>query len=439
MTNYLRLLMTYILPAVITGTVILWGLWIVPDTLFGMYANIDGRWGSWSARSILEWSTFLDFGPYSPLTGMGSMLLPNLPWLNPGALALAIPTALEYAQLFSYLIYFTELVLSLYILFRELDMEREYAFVAVLLYVSFFFPPFDSVSGAWELYSLGPFYGHQFAAMNLATVALLRFGLSTFRLNLVWGVVFIVCLFVAFSSAPISNLFYVPVYAALWGVLLLSSRIERRAILPRVGLLLFTIAIFFIIGLPQYMLVTAAVSARDNTIPPFLHPGMALLTVEYWVKLISRFSTCSGPQGYVLICTSMTPVAWIQIAALIGGGVMVFFDKGRRRALAITVIGMIALLHFYFLLGLDQVLGRAAILGYHYIYWTLFPLIFAVPVAAVATIVRLATGGRPSVTRWIPAVASTGISIVFLIIFVEVISVRQPPVQGTGVFGLRFP
>jgi hypothetical protein len=156
MTNYLRLLMTYILPAVITGTVILWGLWIVPDTLFGMYANIDGRWGSWSARSILEWSTFLDFGPYSPLTGMGSMLLPNLPWLNPGALALAIPTALEYAQLFSYLIYFTELVLSLYILFRELDMEREYAFVAVLLYVSFFFPPFDSVSGAWELYSLGP-------------------------------------------------------------------------------------------------------------------------------------------------------------------------------------------------------------------------------------------------------------------------------------------
>jgi hypothetical protein len=436
MTNCLRFLMIYILPTAITGAVILCGLWIVPDSLYGMYGNVDGKWGSWSARSILEWSTFLDFGPYSPLTGMGSPLLPNLPWLNPGALALAVPTSLEYKHLFSYLVYLIELTVTLYILFRELEMDKEYAFVAVLLYISFSFLPFNSVSGMWMLYSLGPFYCHQFAAMNLATVALLRFGLSTLRLNLVWGVVFIVCLFVAFSSAPISNLFYVPVYAMLWAVVSLSSRLERRAILLRLGLLLFTVAIFFIIGLPNYMMVTAAVSARDNTIPPFLHPGMALLTVEYWVKLISRFSTCSGQQGYVLICPSMTPVAWIQIAALIGGGVMIFFDKGRRRALAITVISMIALLHFYFLLGLDQVLGRAAILGYHYIYWTLFPLIFAVLVAAVATIVRLGTGGRPSVARWIPAVASTGVSIVFLIIFVEVIAVRQTPVKWTGVFGL---
>ena len=154
------------------------------------------------------------------------------------------------------------------------------------------------------------------------------------------------------------------------------------------------------------------------------------------VRLISRFSTCSGQQGYVLICTSITPVAWVQIAALIGGALMIVFDKGRRRALAITIISMIALLHFYFLLGLDQILGRVAILGYHYIYWTLFPLIFAVPVAAVATIVRLGTGGSASAARWIPAVASTGISIVFLIIFVEIISVRQPRMVGTSVLGL---
>ena len=65
-STYLRVLMTYVLPIAITGAVILCGLWIVPDNLFGMYANIDGKWGSWSARSILEWSSFLDFGPYSP-------------------------------------------------------------------------------------------------------------------------------------------------------------------------------------------------------------------------------------------------------------------------------------------------------------------------------------------------------------------------------------
>ena len=377
------------------------------------------------------------FWPVLALTGLGSPLLPNLPWLNPGALALSIPAPLEYKHLFSYLVYLVELTIPLYILLRELEIERGYAFVAVLLYVSFFFVPFDSVTGAWHLFSLGPFYCHQFAAMNLATVALLRFGLSTFRLNLVWGLVFFACLFIAFSSAPISNLFYVPVYAMLWAVVSLSSRIERRAVLFRLGLLLLSVAVFSVIGVPNYMLATAAVSARDNSIPPFLHPGMALLTLEYWVQLISRFSTCSGQQSYVLICPSATPVAWVQIAALIGGGLMILFDKARRRALAITVISMVALLHFYFLLGLDSILGRVAILGYHYIYWTLFPLLFAVPVAAVATIVRLGTGSHGAVARWIPAVASTGISIVFLVIFVEVISVRQPRMEGTSVLGLR--
>jgi hypothetical protein len=272
--------------------------------------------------------------------------------------------------------------------------------------------------------------------MSLATIALLRFGLSTFRLNLVWAAIFIICLFTAFASAPISNLFYVPVYAALWGIVSLSSRADRRTALLRLGLLLFTVGVFFAIGLPNYMLVTADVSARDNAIPPFLHPGMALLTLEYWTKLLSRFSTCSGFQGYVLICPSMTPVAWIQIAAVVGGAVMIVFDKRRRRGLAITVITMIAFLHFYFLLELDQVLGRLAILGVPYIYWTLFPLLFAIPVATVATLVRLWLGSNASVSRWIPAFASTGISIVFLAIFVEVISVRQPRMAGTGPLGL---
>ena len=44
LTNYLRVLMTYILPLIITAGVILCGLWIVPDILYGMYANVDGKW-----------------------------------------------------------------------------------------------------------------------------------------------------------------------------------------------------------------------------------------------------------------------------------------------------------------------------------------------------------------------------------------------------------
>ena len=103
-TNYLRVLMTYILPLIITAGVILCGLRIVPDILYGMYANVDGKWMSWNHRSILEWSSFLDFGPYSPFAGTGSLFLPNLPWLNPGALALGIPAPIEYKHLFSYFV-----------------------------------------------------------------------------------------------------------------------------------------------------------------------------------------------------------------------------------------------------------------------------------------------------------------------------------------------
>jgi CDP-diglyceride synthetase len=146
---------------------------------------------------------------------------------------------------------------------------------------------------------------------------------------------------------------------------------------------------------------------------------MALLTVDYWISLISRFTTCSAEQGQFLICTSKTPVAWFQIAALIGGSIMIAFDKGRRRALAITVLGMIVFLHFYFLIGMEYVLGPVHVLGAAYFYWPLFPFIFAVVVEASAMIVGFAFRKHAPIARWIPAFANTGIAIVGLVIFIR--------------------
>ena len=436
-TTLLPLSMTYVIPLVVVGGVIFCGLWIVPDMLFGMYGNIDGKWMSWNHRSIMEWSSFLNFGPYSPFSGTGSLFLPNLPWLNPGALALSIPVPIEYRHLLSYLVYLAELTLSMYFLFLELKIERAYAFTGILLYLAFYFIPFNSVSGTPSWYSLAPFFAHQAAAMNLATVALLRSGQLTFRRNLLWSLVFIVCLFSAFSSAPLFNLVYVPVYAVFWTLLAFSSEIDRHALPFQIGLVLFTVAAFLIIGFPGYLSASAAVSARDNGLPTFLHPGMALLTVDYWLKLISRFSTCSGHQALFLICVSRSSVGWVHIAALIGGGVMIVFDQGRRRALAITVVAMIALIHFYFLITLDGVLGPLHIIGYSYVYWTLYPLLFGVAVAGIATVVRLVLRTHLSTARWIPAVANTGISIFLLVLFIQVISIRQPRVAGEGVLGFR--
>ncbi len=437
MTYCLRILMTYILPLLVVGGIIFCGLWIVPDGLFGMYGNVDGKWMSWNHRSILAWSSVLDFGPYSPLSGGGSLFLPNLPWLNPGALALAIPAPIEYKHLFSYIVYLAELTLSFYVLFRELKIERGYAFTAVLVYISFFFLPFNSISDVPSWFSLGPFFAHQAAAMNLATVALLRCGLTTFRRSLVWGLVFVVCLFSAFSSAPMFNLIYVPLYAMLWTMLVLSTQSDRNALAARIGLVLFTVAAFSIIGLPSYLSATAAVSARDIDSPPFLHPGMALLTLDYWAGLVSQFSVCSELHGVFFICPSMAPVGWVQIGALLGGAVMIVFDEGRRRALAITVVTMIAFLYFYFLISLDRVLGPLHIVSYPYLYWTLFPLVFGVAVAGIETIVRHGSRHHPAIGRWIPAVANSAIATALLILFVGVIYVRQPVFAGESVFGFR--
>ena len=75
----LRVLLTYVLPGLAVLYVVVCGLWFVPDRLAGMYGNVDGHWASWSARGVLEWSGFLDFSPFSPLVGTGSLFAPNLP------------------------------------------------------------------------------------------------------------------------------------------------------------------------------------------------------------------------------------------------------------------------------------------------------------------------------------------------------------------------
>ena len=172
----LRVSMTYVLPGLAVFYVVLSGLWLLPDSFLGMYGNHDGHWASWSARSILEWGGFLDFSPVSPLTGTGSPFLPNLPWLNPGALALAIPAPLPLRHLASMLVYLAELSASLYLLYRHLEFSREQSYLATILYICIFFLPFSGYTLALPWYTLAPFNAHLIAAMNVATIALIRVG-----------------------------------------------------------------------------------------------------------------------------------------------------------------------------------------------------------------------------------------------------------------------
>ena len=208
-----RAVLTYILPALAVLYVVVAGLWFVPDSFAGMYGNFDGHWVSWSARGILEWSGFLDFSPFSPLTGTGSPFLPNLPWLNPGALALAIPAPLPLRHLTSMLVYLAELSASLYLLYRHLEFSREQSFFATILYICIFFIPFWGMTQALPLYSLTPVNAHLIAMMNVATIALIRVDKIGFPSN---------C-FLASSSSSLCSLPLLPrlcirvFFSGVWG------------------------------------------------------------------------------------------------------------------------------------------------------------------------------------------------------------------------------
>ena len=67
-----------------------------------LYTPIDGEWAKWNVEAILHFGKVFDLSPYSMLAGMGSMYFPNLPWLNPGALALGLPFSDPTNNIISY-------------------------------------------------------------------------------------------------------------------------------------------------------------------------------------------------------------------------------------------------------------------------------------------------------------------------------------------------
>ena len=84
-------------------------------------------------------------------------------------------------------------------------------------------------------YALAPFNAHLIAAMNVATIALIRVGYERTRLQVAFGFVFVAALFIAFASAPITSMTYVPVYAVLWLAFLIPLQAQRRVVLWRWG------------------------------------------------------------------------------------------------------------------------------------------------------------------------------------------------------------
>src|SRR6266540_6900404 len=133
---------------------------------FGLYGPVDGDWAKWNVEAILHFSKIFDLSPYNMLAGMGSMYLPNLPWLNPGALALALPLAGNAQNIASYAIYAAELALSLVLLARVIGFSWLMATAAAQLYLYLLFPPFSTAFQIYNWYGLAPYFAHLMAALN---------------------------------------------------------------------------------------------------------------------------------------------------------------------------------------------------------------------------------------------------------------------------------
>ena len=430
----LRVLLIYVLPGLAVFYVVLSGLWLVPDSLSGMYGNHDGHWASWSARGILQWSGFLEFSPISPLTGTGSPFLPNLPWLNPGSLALAIPAPLPLQHLASMLVYLAELSASLYLLYRHLEFSREQSFVATILYICIFFIPLNGFTHALPWYALAPTNAHLIAAMNVATIALIRVGYERTAFKLIFGFVFVAALFVAFASAPITSITYVPVYAALWLAFLIPFRTQRPLMLWRWGTIAVALLVLGLIGVPSYLAGIVMTAARGDTSPPMFHPGWQLLSVAYWQDLISDFPVCAN--HLQLMCSSSI-IGWFEIAALVGAVFLVTACSGAKHRYGLAIIALLVLLHVYALLSMRVILGRLQhAVSPPYLMWAFFPLAAPAALATGGIIARLLFGRRGANWTWMPAVTSCLIASVAVFGWFQWILPNQPLLPGSGPLGL---
>src|SRR5262249_34103137 len=110
-----------------------------------LYVPIDGEWARWNVEATLQFGKVFDLSPYSVLAGMGSMYFPNLPWLNPGALALGLPFGDRVTTIVSYMVYAAELAVGIVVLARAVGFSWLTATAAAQLYLYLLFPPFSEV------------------------------------------------------------------------------------------------------------------------------------------------------------------------------------------------------------------------------------------------------------------------------------------------------
>ncbi len=335
-----------------------------------LYTPIDGEWAKWNVEAILQFGKILDLSPYSMLAGMGSMYFPNLPWLNPGALALALPFGDHERTIISYAIYGFELAISIILLARTIGFSWLTATAAAQLYLYLLFPPFSEVFRIYSWYSLAPYYAHLAAVLNCAMILLLACGKSgSWRRNAALSVGFLALFIVGLVSAPFTFIFATPAYIAICAVLVVTHRPTRAEWAWKIAALATCLIFFFGSGLLDYYLGTIATAGRTP------HEKIAwaqLLSLDSWLRLVRDHPLCQDPR--LLLCIKDRG-AWLQIAALLGAGMAIVTRRGDIRTVAGTLIAYLGLVHVYAYAYQAGWLGPVSVLSPHFLVLSCWPFI----------------------------------------------------------------
>lgn len=347
------------------------GISRVPNEIVGgAYSNTDGEWLRWNTEFIFAYGAFLDTSPFNAFSGMGSIFPPNLPWLNPGALALALPIDRVVAIQVSYALYALQIGVSIVLLSRVLGLPWGVSMVAAQLHIIVLFPPFSRLFVPIEWYSAAPIYAHLSMVLNLGTAAFVLIGRShQLWKNLLWMTWLSMLVVIGLLSAPFNFVFFFLPYIFFGLGILIFTRPDRGEILWKIGALGVAGFVVLSLGFPDYLQAMSGTSAR---VPSGVTNWSAFFSFGAWWDLFRTHNLCADP--YVLICTG-NPIAWFQALGLVGAVALICLAQGQLKILGGWGITYTLLVHFYDYLAAADWLAPLGVLSTRYVSWSSYSLI----------------------------------------------------------------
>ena len=353
----------------------------------GTYSATDGNWAEWNAYFTILFGNAFDTSPFNAFSGMGSVFLPNTPWLSPGAMALGLPFERSTTHLISYGAYAFFLCASIMLLARTLGFSWAISSLAAQIHTFVFFPPFPQLFTPLEWYSAAPVYAQISALLNVSVVLFSLCGRMDKRTNILLIVGLIVVLFIGFYSAVISFYFFVPTYIIFTLFSLVGMRHTCSEWLWKGIAVVAVGATAAISGIPQYLLATINTAARS--------PGAgmnwdAFFDLNNFVQHILRSPCATDPR--TLTCEG-NYILWFHLVGIASGLMLVMFEKGLKRTLGAWVLVFAAFVHVYANYYQIGPLGPLSVLSVHFVSWASYSM-YAIAIAGalpvMATFLRSA-------------------------------------------------